>query len=415
MKYTILLFVYYLFITQVSFGQDCKTRAANKPSTLVMRSNQFSNTVSSQKPATCNISKMKPNQAIAERWIKNILAGFTGAKLLYSNGYSLDPLDFTNLPEDAMTGSFAKEFHRATGIKGYYGCKMMFFAYYCNDNSNNIITEGESGSSLEVNFNNVFASGICTDFGVTTINGKPAFKIFEKDHSEGRIDFYQMRAITNGDETYASKHDYIFIRNSDKPLFIAISREEYLEQMLKDVETYRIKQKGFLTEIYADRLKDFEREVTIKKQYDKNYTAEKEAIERKRFAEDNMQDKTDKDVQKLDADINGAKEVIGSYLKKSQDWLDRSLSNFYPYDSYSAKGLTEYFEKIDVFTEGSEDLTRTQIVMLNPAYFNNKLSVDVPQLISVHLAKGNYPHMLKVAKLVKQPRALAPLVAILNQ
>ena len=406
--------MFYLFIAQVSFGQDCVTRAANKPSTLVMFPNQFSNTVSSQNPGKWNITPMKPYLAIAESWIKNILTGFTGAKLAYSNEYSLDPLDFRNLPEDALSGSYAIQFYRATGIKGYYGCKMRFFAYYCYDNNNNIFTEDESGSFVHVNFNNVFASDICTDFGVTTINGKPAFKIFEKDHSEGRIDFYQHRAIINGDETYASRHDYIFIRNSDKPIFIAISRKEYLEQMLKDIEIYKTQQNGFLTEIYSNSLKDFEREVKIKKQYDKNYTAEKEAIERKRFAEDNRQDKTNKDVQKLDANINGAKEVIASYLKKPQDWLSRGFSTFYPYDSYSAAGITQYLEKLDSGTDSSEDLTGTEVVSLNPAYFNNKLSVDLPQLISVHLAKSNYPHMLKVAKLIKKPGALAPLEAILN-
>ena len=406
--------MFYLFIAQVSFGQDCVTRAANKPSELVNFPNSFSNTVSSQKPATLKIAKMKTNQAIAESWIKNILKGSTGAKLVYSNEFSLDPLDFRNLPENALNRSSDSPFYLATGIKGFYACKMRFYAYYCNDNSDNVLTEGESGSFVHVIFNNFFASGLCGDFGVFNINGKPAFKIFEKDHSEGRIDFYQQRAIINGDETYASRHDFIFIRNSDKTLFIPVSRKEYLEQMLQYIEVYRTQQKGFLTEIYSNSLKDFEREVIIKKQYDKNYTAEKEAIERKRFAEDNRQDKTDKDVQKLDANINGAKEVIASYLKKPQEWLSQGFSTFYPFDSYSAAGITQYFEKIDALTESSDDLTRTEIVSLNPDYFNNKLSVEVPQLISVHLPKSNYPHMLKVAKLVKQPGALAPLVAILN-
>lgn len=406
------LIVFYLFIAQASFGQDCNTEASNKPSTYDLNFQNISNP--SGKSTSGNMNKMMSQLAMVEGWIKNILTGFTGAKLLYSNEYYLDPLDFTNLPEDAMSGSFTKQFHRATGIKGSYGSKMRFFAYYCNDNSNNILTEAESGSFVHVNFNNVFASDLCSDIGIFTINGKPVFKIFEKDQSEGRIDFYQHRAITNGDETYASKHDYIFIRNSDKPLFIPITRKEYLEQMLKDFETYKAKQKGILTDIYSNRLKDFEREVKIKKQYDKNYTAEREALERKRFAEENRSDKVDKDIQKLNADIKGAKEVIIQYQGKSQDWLSRGFRAFYHYDLYTAKGLTEYLEQIDVFTESRKDLTRTEVVSLNPAYFNNKLSNDVPQLISVHLAKKAYPHMLKVTKLLKHPGALAPLEAILN-
>ncbi|MFA5330546.1 MAG: hypothetical protein WC384_22330 [Prolixibacteraceae bacterium] len=415
MKKTILLSMFCLFIAQADFAQDCETRAANKPSESVRFPDSFSNTGSGQKPATWNITKMKPYQAIAESWIKNILTGFTGAKLAYSNEYSLDPLDFRNLPEDALSGSYATQFYLATGIKGYYGCKMRFYAYYCNDNSDNVITEDESGSFVYVNFNNVFASDLCRDVGVFTINGKPAFKIFEKDHSEGRIDFYQQRAVINGDETYASRQDYIFIRNSDKPLFIPISRKDYLEQMLKDLETYRTKRKAEISEIYSMQLKGFEDEVKIKKQYDKNYTSEKEALERKRFAEDHDSEKRDKDIQKIDSNTNGAKEVIIQYQGKPQEWLNQSFNTFYPFDNYSASGLTQYLDKLDVGTGSSEDESKTEIVKLNPDYFNNKLSVDVPQLISVRLANGDYPHMLKVAKLIKQPGALAPLEAILNQ
>jgi hypothetical protein len=78
-------------------------------------------------------------------------------------------------------------------------------------------------------------------------------------------------------------------------------------------------------------------------------------------------------------------------------------------------GLTSYFDKLDVMDESSEDLTRNEVVYLNPDYFNNKVGVDVPQLISVHLSKGSYPHMLKVSNLIKQAGALDPMVAILNQ
>jgi len=410
---SIFLSVFCLFIAQVSFGQDCETRAANKPSELVRFPDSFSNTVSSQKPATWNITKMKPNQAIAESWIKNILTGFTGAKLAYSNEYSLDPLDFTNLPEEAMSTSYTNQFYQATGIKGYYGCKMRFYAYYCYDNSDNVITEDESGSFVHVNFNNVFASDLCQDVGVHTINGKPAFKIFEKDHSEGRIDFYQQRAIINGDETYASRQDFIFIRNSDKPVFIRINRKEYLEQMLKDVEAYRTKRKAEISEIYTMQVKQFEEEMRAYKS-DRLYTPEKEAKRRKWFAEDNNPEKVEKDINTIDNEANGARELILQHQGKPQDWLSRGFSTFYPFDTYSVAGLNQYFDKLDAGTESGDDESKTEIVSLNPDYFNNKLSVDVPQLISVRLANGNYPHMLKVAKLIKKPGALAPLEAILN-
>jgi hypothetical protein len=122
----------------------------------------------------------------------------------------------------------------------------------------------------------------------------------------------------------------------------------------------------------------------------------------------------DKAIKKTDTDSNSAKEIIIQYQGKPQNWLARSFNSFYPFESYSSAGLTGYFDKLDGADESGEDLTRTEVVYLNPGYFDNKLSVDIPQLISVHLSKGSYQHMLKVAKLIKQSGALDPLAAILN-
>ena len=404
---------FYLIIAQTGFGQDCKTQAANKASVYEMNYQSFSNTVSPQKPASWDITKMKPRLSKVESWIRTRLTGFTGAKLLYGNYYSLDPIDFVDLDGD-VSSSDAKLFYRGTGIKGFYSGKLMFFAYYCYDNNNKIFTEDESGSSIRVVFNNIFASALCSDVGVFTINGKFAFKKFEKNHSEGRIDFYDLRAKNGNDIIYNSYSDIIIIRNSDKPVFIPITRKEYLDQMLKDIEIYKAKRKNFLTSYYESQIKNFEAEIKVYKTNDKDYTPEKEAKRRKWFNEDNNPEKLAKDLKKLEDEVNGARQIITEYLGKSQDWLSRNFRNFYPSSSYTANGLKQYFDGLDTFSESSEDLTRTEIVSINPAYFNKNLTSDVPQLILVHLAKSNYPHMLKVAALIKQPGALAPLEAILN-
>lgn len=407
LHFPISFIVFYLIIAQVGFGQDCNTQAANKPSASVRFPDAFVAAVSSErKPASWNITKMKPDLAKAESWVKNLLAGFTGAKLAYSNDYFLDY---------EHGGVYTEGFYKATGIKGFYRAVMRFYAYYCYDNNNNIYTEGESGSFIYVVFNNVFASDLCTDVGVFTVNGKPAFRIFQKIRSEGRIDFYEQRAKSNvNDNIYTSKNDFIIIRNSDKPVFIPITRKEYLEQMLKDIEIYKAKQKDFLTGNYNLQIKQFEEEMRIYKTMDKSYTPEKEAKRRKWFNEDNNPEKLDKDLKKLENDANGANKVIAQYLGKSQEWLSRNFRDFYSYSSYTAIGVKQYFDGLDTFSESSEDLTRTEVVSINPAYYNKTLGNDVPQLISVHLVKGSYPHMLKVAGLVKKPGALPPLEALLN-
>ncbi len=414
-QFSLSYLVFYLLLAQVSFGQDCKTQAAVKPSASVRFPDSYIAAVSgNQKPASWNITKMKPHLAKTESWIKNILTGFTGAKLAYSNEYFLDPLDFTDRPEDAgASSSHSKLFYKATAIKGFYASKMRFYAYYCYDNSNTIHTEGESGSNIQVTFNNVFASGLTTNAGVYTINGKPVFQTIQKKRSDGRIDFYEQRVQNNPNAKMYTANDYIILRNSDKPAFIAITRKEYLQQMLKDVETFGTRDTKLLNEAYTQNVKQFEAEMKVYKEKDKSYTPEKEAKRRKWFEED--QEKLKKIINKTSPDTDAAKEVILQYLKKPAEWLSRNFNIFYPFSTYTANGVSQYLENLDksFLSEGEEE-THYEIVSINPAYFNNKLDADVPQLIIVHLQNGTYAHMLKAANLVKQPGALAPLETILN-
>ncbi len=400
-----------LLMAQLSFAQDCKTQAANKPSTVVRGTDDFFDfSHYTTKPAKWNITKMKLPLAKAESWIKNRLTGFTGAKQLYYNSYWLD-----YVVSEKGTGS-DEIFYKATGIKSFYSAKTMFFAYYCYDNSNTIHTEGESGSSIYVNFNNVFTSGLTTDAGVYTINNKPAFKIIRKKNSDGKVDFYEQRAQHNATAEMFTANHYIILRNSDKPVFITVTRKEYLQQMLKDAEAAGTKNNNTFTEMYNLNVKQFEAEMKVYKEKDKSYTPEKEAKRRKWFEED--QEKLKKTISKIGPDSDAAKEVIQQYLKKPAEWLDRSFSSFYPDFIYTANGVRHYLENLDrISVNGAgeaEEVTHEEIATINPAYFNKTLSSDVPQLIMVHLRGGSYPHMKKVAALVKQPGALAALEAILN-
>ncbi len=398
-----------LITTQISYGQDCNTRAANKPPESVRFEDEYTRSHEDPK-ANMSIAKMKPQLSIAENWVKGVLKNFKGAKLAYSNDYFFD-----------YTSGFTKDFYKATGIKGCYSSKMRFYAYYCYENRNEIFTEGESGSFAAVHFNNVFITSLCTDVGVFTINGKYAFKMFEKSRTEGRIDYYEQIAMSNiYDTIYKSKHDYIVIRNSDQPVFLPITRKEYLQQLLKDVDDYKNREVASAKLAYtpaneaANKTK-FDEEL---KRIDnsKNYTPEQMAPYRKRFIEtwETEKQKFDKRIARIETETTAAKEVLQEYLKKPQDWLNRSFEQFYGYSSYTGKGIRQYLDGLDVFRYSKEDETRTYVASINPAYFNKSLSADVPQLIMVDLPKGRYPHMQKVANLIKQPGALAPLEAMLS-
>jgi tetratricopeptide (TPR) repeat protein len=401
------LFSFFLYIVPVCivYSQDCNTQAANKPTTYAPNFQNFMNPVG--KPASWDITKIKPQLAKVESWMRTMLKGFTGAKLMYGNDYFLDP-----------TGT--NPFYKTSGLKGNYKSIMMFFAYYCYDNKYPIETEGESGSSMTVDFNNVFAGDLCKDFTGLTINGKLAFLVLEKSKTAGRIDYYDLRKRMNFNDTvYTSKKDIFLIRNSDKPVFIPVTRKEYLQQLLKNAEDYKI------TEIASAKL-DYTpaNEAANKAKFDeelkridnsKNYTPEQMAPYRKRFIEtwETEKQKFDKRIARVETETTQSKEVLLEYLKKPQEWLGRSLGSFYSY-SYTANGLKSYFDHLDIYTESKEDYTRSEVVSINPDYFNKALSMDVPQLIMLTLTKNGYRYMYKLADLIKQPGALSPLEALMN-
>ena len=402
--FTFLVIIFLVLLTQAGFAQDCKTQAANKPSTLVTTKNEVS---ASGEMSASEKARRKPHLAKAEKWAKNIVANFTGAAMVYFDDF---------YPDFIGNGETHKILYQATGIKSFYSFKMQFFAYYCYDDRNTIFTEGESGSTVQVFFNNVFASNFTEDEGVFTINAKPAFKVIQKKRSEGRIDFYEQRVKNNADAKMYTANDFIILRNSDKPVFLPITRKEYLEQMLKDAETANTKDNKSFADSYNFNIKQFEAGMKAYKEKDKTYTPEKEAKRRKWFEED--QEKLRKIISKLSPNADAAKAEIQQYLKKPTEWLSRSFNIFYPDSTYTAKGVRQYFEGMDKPRLNGigevQEVTQEEIVSINPAYFNKTLSSDVPQVILVHLRNGTYAHMLKVGSLVKQPTALAPLEAILN-
>ena len=396
-----------LIAAQTSVGQDCATLAANKPSTTVRTPD-----VTTGPGAGIKIAALNPRLAVAERWIKGLLNNFTGAKLSYSNTYAFD-----------ASSDFSKFLYSAAGVKEYYYSQMRFFSYYCS--GNNIVTEGESGSSVMVYFNNFFDSygphSLGDEAGLFTINGKQAFRTYEKKYTQGRVDFYERMWQTDASDTsYGSKDDFIVIRNSDQPVFIPITRKELLPQLLKDIDASRNSRIAFATSMYnptneaANKAK-FDAEL-LRIDNSKNYTKEQMAPYRKRFIEtwETEQQKLVKEIARADADTKAAKELVLEYMKRPAEWLGRTVQDFYSGSVYSALSMRSYLDNLDLVRYRPEEETRTQIVSLNPSYYNKSLGGEVPQLILVQLAKGSYPHMKKVAKLVRQPGALVPLEALLH-
>ena len=404
---TILFFLFFsVFLSLISsslFAQNCDTEAANKPSTFVRSADNIS--PMGAKINAGEMAKMKPYLAKAESWVKNILINFTGAKLNYYNNF---------FPKNLSDAETTDPMFVTAGMKGYYQSQMMFFGYYCYDNKYPINTEGESGSSVYVNFNNVFAFGLTEGRGTVKINGVPVFQLIKKKKTEGRVDYYELLSQNNASGKMFISNEYIFLRNSDKPIFIPITRKEYLQHLLKDVDVSLSRDLKEGAEFYSNNIKQHEAEIKSYK-LEKSYTPEKEARKEQWFNED--QEKSKKRMSKIEPDAIASKEIILQYLQKPLEWLNKPVNNFFDasYKKINVLGYCERFDKEKFNGVGEkEEYTENQIVSINPAYFNNKFSTEIPQVIMIYLRGGSYPHMKKVAALIHKSGAFAPLEALIN-
>jgi len=393
----------YFFVNISLYAQDCVTEAANKPSTLV-RSKDNTSPMSAKMNAG-EMAKMKAYLAKAESWVKNILTDFKGAKLDYFNNF------FPKYLSDAET---TDPMFVTAGMKSYYQSQMKFFGYYCYDNKYPINTEGESGSSVYVNFNNVFEPGLTEGRGNIQVNGIPVFQIIQKKKTEGRVDYYELLSQNNANGKMFILNEYIFLRNSDKPIFIPVTRKEYLQHLLKDVDISLSRDLKEGSEFYSNNIKQHEAEIKSYK-LEKSYTPEKEARKEQWFNED--QEKSKKRMSKIEPDAIASKEIILQYLQKPSEWLKKPVNNFFDasYKKINVLGYCERFDKEKFNGVGEkQEYTENQIVSINPSYFNNKLSAEIPQVIMIYLRGASYPHMKKVSELIHKPGALAPLEALIN-
>jgi hypothetical protein len=362
--------IFILLLQQLSYGQTCAERAANKPGTISKHPYETSGTLSK---TPFNAAKVTANLTVVENWIKERFKSFTGAKMNY---WLTDPNGGS---------SYSKNFRKITGTSGDYSLTMYFFSYYCYANSEKIYTQEEAGSSILVFFNNpINDQHLAEDIDgrtLDTVKGHKVFKVTAKKKTEGRKDYYEEIRRGNIKDSLPSKFEAILLRNSDKPVFIPFTRKEYLEQILSDI--------------------DPKTEESVK-----NY---------KKIGEYNKAGNNDKLIAQVINDAKESKALVNQYLKKPADWLNKTINDSYYYTDYSKAKLEEYVKRLDYVNPQFADDSRNELCYLNPDYFNKSIPNDVPQLILISIVKSAYPHMKKAAGLVKEPGVLAPLEALLKK
>ena len=355
-----------------------------------------------------NTAKMKPHLQAALAWIRERAESVTGAR--EARYYNYFYPGFPNpelLPRDFW--------YRATGRLSYYYLRVSSNGLFC-ENGRLGTLNGPATIQVQFNYLDDFASPAIKndEEGESVpilIKGHAVYKVPEIKRSEARVDYYEFPGPVPEYVVDYSRWQFLnayVIRNSDKPLFIPITRKDYLEQYLPDMEeTYQNQRKLILDYTQVVPPEEIDRQLNERIEEIKRLTEQgawgyaKENMEQRiRLAQDHYKSIKEEEANKIrnltaqiDRDYAESVQLIHDYLREQPAAdLGKSvpdlfgLGNYEP--GYVRKLLAEYLGGSGPRAWGQN----TRICRINRDYFDNSLPPDVPQFIAVEFVNLENAH-----------------------
>lgn len=347
--------------------------------------------------------KMKPHLNAALDWIKNKSSGVTGAKLaehynIFQHGTAADKYE-------------GNSWYQATGRIPYYYTRINSRSLYCSNNRMGTF-DGPAAINIYFNYVNELARPMkkpVTQLNIIPlrINGKVVFEVPDIKRSQGRVDYYEYPGppppTTVNYDRWVFIHGFI-IRNSDQPLFIPFTRKEYLQQYLLEMEEFYIKiRESILKETNVMSPADIDKELKERIAEIKKFTEQgtwgysKDNLEQRiQKAQEFYNNKKEEEANKIknrtrEADEGYAASVqfIKAYL---QNQPTAELNKPVPYllgdllvnTLYDLSFTQRMIDRLEPTKPGTHYWGDTKkLCYINPAYFNQTLSADIPQVIAV--------------------------------
>lgn len=347
--------------------------------------------------------KMKPHLAAGIDWLKSKSANVTGTKLaeyyyVYQHGTAADKHE-------------GNAWYHATGRLPYFFSKVNSSGLFC-DNGRVRSYQGPANIFVYINYANelVRPMTMLDEKGNAVplrINGKVIFEVPHIKRSEGRVDYYEYPGPPPPTIVNYDKWEFIngyIIRNSDKPFLIPCTRKEYLQQYLLEMEKYYKKTRNQILKetnvtppeeidkALRDRIAEI-RKLTEQNAY--GY-AKSDLGFRIKKAEEFYRNKKEEEAGKINNLTREADEQYAASVQMIRDYLRETasaeLQKSVPYRLGEKLTNTLYDPSFTQRTldrmEGVKPGTRywgdtKELCYINPSYFNNALSPDLPQLITV--------------------------------
>lgn len=362
--------------------------------------------------------KMTPNLEIGINWLKGYFQNISGSRYAdfsfrYLKGFT---------PEENLK---TNEWYLSTGLVSSYSTRILSPYVLCSEGK---MRELDGPSLIDISFNrlNHLAERLVVSVNSIDypylINEKPVYKIPKITRSQGRIDYYRYPGSPPENVTNFANWDFLdvyILRNSDKPLFIPFTRKEILEAKVKDLGRIYEERKKLIIEYTQIRPEhEFDQELADRIAEIKKNTAEgawgysKEnmenriqlATENNRLAKKEEANKLHSELDVLEEDYNESIRMIQNYLaNQPESVLNRPVREYFSV-TFGVEMVDRMLEEFDRDLTDRDWGNNSVIVYINPDYFDTKVPLDVPQLITVEFVnlEGAHKHLNEVVDRINQ-------------
>lgn len=322
--------------------------------------------------------------------------------------------------------------YQSTGRLGHYYLSISSRFTSCEGGK---ATEYLGPAWVHIRFNHFdqIATTIRTKDGPYLLNGKPIYEIPELHASSGRIDYYEYPGdapdyVVN----YAGwwfKHAFI-LRNSDKPFFIPLTQREFLQEYLIGLEKFYLEVRNLIvnhTQVYSPEEILAERDARIaeiKKNAEERGLSQNSLEHSLKTTEEFYRNKLEEEKNKIsvqsaeiDKQFKESTNLIKEYLDtQPESILKKPIRKFDIIFSYEVAAIQHLLEELNAPMPERVWGLNTQIVYINPEYFDATLSPDVPQMIALEIVnlENTHLHLNRLAYYLRENWDFGELMELLK-
>lgn len=350
---------------------------------------------------------MKPHLKVALDWSMELAAGIKRSK---EAKYQFEMLFGPGNPDELLTNAW----YLATRRNGGYNLRIKLHDVVCRpygvataDGPAEILVSFNSFHKLGENVTTIDDSG---NQNPVIINGKPVFLVPERKNTGKYHDYYEFPGPVPDYVVNFSRWEFLdafVLRHHDKPLFIPVTRKEFLEFFLASLnEKYNRERKSILENTIATPPEEIEKEREARIAEIKKFTEQgafgysaSNLDHRIKTANDFFDNKRSEEdgkimnlTRELDDNYSESVKLVKEYLAKSPPAVLQKPIRRVPAVFTDPPSVSRMLENLDDAPGQRMWGQNTEVCFINPDYFDNTLPNDVPQLIVIEFINNEYVH-----------------------